>query len=724
MPWSDNKTLANKNYTDEDLLIEIKNNFRIATEAESENREEALDDLRFLYEDGAQWPDEEKNRRQLANRQCLQINILQKYCKQVAGEMRQNKVRSKVSPSDSKSDINIAQILESKVYDIEYQSNYEAVYNHAGQMMIDCGYGAWRILTRKNAKNPFTQDIYFEPIENPLNVYPDPNAKNADFSDSEYKFIINRIGKAKFKRQYNKTDDVVSNGALYDTIGTGDNEGWIDDDSVQILEYYYKEYYDVEMALMNDGRILTKEEALKEIETGENALKQGRKIGEVEVSAVPKILKTDVVTKYKIILCECTCHEILKKSEWGGKYIPIVLGIGERTNIGGKTQIKGLIRNAKDSQRMLNYWHTAAAETIALAPKAPVIMTPKMIAKYEKSWVKASTDNVPYLLHNPDPQAPYGPKPSPQPQPPVALFSEISRAEENVKSSLGMYNTDVGDQGRELSGTAIIERQKPGDRATYVYMQNLAQAIAYSSKIIVDIIPVIHDTEQDMRIRQDDGTETFVPVNTTASHAAELLEGEPEKYAGINGEELKKKLEGNTLAGNADYNKLTTGDYNVVVSTGPAYQTQREMAADNLIKIAMAGANMQPLDKYYAVASLDSPDAQEYAESIRKTIPFGVLTPKPGEKPPEPPKPSPVEQMQLEIAMKERDNQTMKGMVEQQRLVTEEAKQKKEALKIQLELREHNVKIDGDIAKLVKELSEPATNNAGNPGVSIGQPNV
>ena len=117
--------------------------YKKAVDGDSHNRTAALEDLRFL--NGDQWDAGEKQRRKTRGRPCLQINVLPKYSKQVCGEMRKNKVQIKVHPVDSKADIQLARIREGIIYNVEYLSNAEAIYDHAGKMLVDCGYGAWRV---------------------------------------------------------------------------------------------------------------------------------------------------------------------------------------------------------------------------------------------------------------------------------------------------------------------------------------------------------------------------------------------------------------------------------------------------------------------------------------------------------------------------------------------------------------------------------------------------
>ncbi len=64
-----------------------------------------------------------------------------------------------------------------------------------------------------------------------------------------------------------------------------------------------------------------------------------------------------------------------------------------------------------------------------------------------------------------------------------------------------------------------MQRQKPGDVATFAFIDNLTRSIAHSGRVINEMIPEVYDTERDVRIRNADETEDFAPVNTTAGRA-------------------------------------------------------------------------------------------------------------------------------------------------------------------------------------------------------------
>lgn len=683
----------------QDHLELAKKRLNLCIEADDHNRKEAVSTLRF--KNGEQWDMAMKQERDKLDQPTLQINVLDKYSKQVVGEMRKNKVKVKVRPVDSEADSSIAKIREGIIYNIEYLSNAEAVYDYAGQMLVDCGYGAWRVMTRYTEENPFLKEVYLERIPNPLSVYLDPNAKDANFSDAEYGFVISNIERDKFIEQYGESE--LPGGEIVTAPAGTLDEGWWNDQNVRVAEYFYKEKVKEKKALLSDGQILPYKEAEQIIADWQAIVEKAKADNPGETindSKIPRIVKEreveEVVVKWELI----TASNILDKERVPGKYIPLILVTGEETNIEGKRYIYGLFKNAKDPQRMLNYWHTAAAETIALAPKQPWLVTPKMIEGFEKSYANANRRNTPFLLYNIDPANPGAvPIRNAPGQVPPGIFAEIARAEQNIKDTIGMYNADVGDQGRELSGAAIMARQQPGDTSTYVFLDKLSKAVAFSGKVINEMIPEVYDTERDARMRNVDESENFVPINTSADKAVKAITDNPQKYSGMDKDKLKSAITKNGPT--AAFNDITKGKYDVVITTGPSFSTQRVEAASYLAQMAPAFATMGPLDKYFIVKNLDFPGADEYAEAVRKTVPPNVLPPKEGEQPPPPPPVPPKTQAEI-----------LRVEFEIERLKTERLRQQATIARLYTDLKEGQIDVKKAILDTLQELQGP-TNDRG-----------
>jgi len=673
-------TIKTKEEIKNEFLSKAKKRLQRAIESDSDNRKEALNDIQFCLPGANQWDEVELQKRNAEGRPSLSINLLPAFKDQLIGEQRHNKIKIKVKPVDSKGDINLANIREGIIYNIEYLSNAEGIQDQAFDMAVTCGYGAWRYLTRYTKENPFIQEIYMEPINNPFEVYFDPSSKSVNYEDAKYCFIIDKMPKSEFEDKYK--DYNIPTSAVLDTLGASglSDEYWCDDETVTVAEYFIKEEIKKKLCLMSDGSILEKEEALQKISENED-LRQTQQslIMEAQMNSqinapldemgnpiqiqspnVPMIPSLSIdkereVEEYKIahyiisgndIISEYKIEdgEVIPEKYFPGCYIPIVMLHGKIIYKDGKKMIYGLIRNAKTAQKEFNFWHTCAAETIALAPLAPWQATATQIKGHEKQYAESNRRLTPVLLYNHDPNAATPIPTRIQPvSPPIGIFSEVQNARDNIKSAIGMFNADVGDEGRELSGVAITARQKPGDVSTYIFFDNLKKAVEYSGKILVEMIPFIYDTERDARLQNIDDSEQFTPINTPVGGIINQVMQNPKQYSGIDIDRLKKQYQ--KEGPNSIYNDISIGKYDVRVSTGPSYTTQRLEAADNFMKFATVSNAMNPVDKYFTVKNLDFPGADEYSEVLKRMLPSGLIEPKPGDKPlpppPLPPPPSP-----------------------------------------------------------------------------------
>jgi hypothetical protein len=66
------------------------------------------------------------------------------------------------------------------------------------------------------------------------------------------------------------------------------------------------------------------------------------------------------VASHKVTQRILTGAEVLETVEWAGKYIPIVPVYGEELHVDGRRRLRSLVRDAKDPQRMFNYWSSRA----------------------------------------------------------------------------------------------------------------------------------------------------------------------------------------------------------------------------------------------------------------------------------------------------------------------------------------------------------------------------
>jgi hypothetical protein len=274
--------------------------------------------------------------------------------------------------------------------------------------------------------------------------------------------------------------------------------------------------------------------------------------------------------------------------------------------------ISGLVRNAKDAQRMYNYWTSQEAEMLALAPKAPFIGYGGQFEGYEMQWKTANTTNWPYLEVNPDVTDGAGavlplPQRAPPPLPQTGLIQAKMGAADDIKGTTGQYDASLGMQGNERSGKAILAREKQGDVGTYHYVDNLARAIRHITRQIVDMIPKIYDTQRIARIIGVDGEVDMVKFNPS--------QAEPVKEIRDQMGALIEKV----------YNP-SVGTYDVMVTTGPGYMTKRQEALDAMSQILQSNPQLWTVAGDLFIKNMDWPGAQEMAARFKKILDPKVLS--------------------------------------------------------------------------------------------------
>ena len=121
-----------------------------------------------------------------------------------------------------------------------------------------------------------------------------------------------------------------------------------------------------------------------------SAVEGSREDKELKASGL-KPLKSRMADVKKVKWLKTNGFEVLEEQDWAGKFIPVIRVVGNEYEVDGRLYVSGLIRNAKDAQRMYNYWVSQEAEMLALAPKAPFIGYGGQFEGYETQWKTANT---------------------------------------------------------------------------------------------------------------------------------------------------------------------------------------------------------------------------------------------------------------------------------------------------------------------------------------------
>jgi hypothetical protein len=472
-------------------------------------------------------------------------------------------------------------------------SDADVAYDTACDNQVVYGEGYIRILTEYTRDDSFDQDLKIGRIRNSFSVYMDPTIQDPCGSDAKWCFITEDLLKAEYERQFPDAQPISS--ILARGIGDQALSMWLSENTIRIAEYFYVDYVPSTLNLY-PGNI-----------TMFDGTPQDAKLR----AMFGQPLRSRKADRKRVMWLKTNGYEVLEEREWAGKWIPVVRVVGNEFEVDGRMFVSGLVRNAKDAQRMYNYWVSQEAEMLALAPKAPFIGYGGQFEGYEMQWKTANTTNWPYLEVNPDVQDGAGnvlPLPM-RAQPPMAqtgLIQAKMGAAEDIKATTGQYNASLGQQGNERSGRAILARQQEGDTGTYHFVDNLGRAIRYVARQLVDMIPKIYDTQRVARIIGLDGEVGMAKINP--------MQAEPVKKIVDQAGTVLEKI----------YNP-SVGVYDVVITTGPSYLTKRQEAVEAMANILQTSPQLWQVAGDLFIKNMDWPGAQEMAARFKKIIDPKVL---------------------------------------------------------------------------------------------------
>lgn len=567
--------------SEKDKLAEELEEFEEAFDAESENRTTALEDLKFARL-GEQWPDQIRKQRELDGRPILTINKLPAFIRQVVNDSRQNRPQIKVKPVDDKADVDTARIYEGLIRNIERTSKADVAYDTAVDYAVSCGFGFIRVSIDYEYDDTFDKCIKIERVANPFSVYGDPHSTSMDGSDWNRAWITDLKSEEEFEAKYKGAQKVDWEDLGYSNL----KAPWRDNDDILVCESWTREETQREILKLSSGDIV----GATEYEAGKDIF--------MMAGIVP--VTSRMAKAYKIRQRIMTGAEILEENEWQGQYLPIIPVYGEELNVEGKRYFRSLINQAKDAQRMFNYWRTTATELVALAPRVPFIGEEGAFDA-DPNWSSANTQSLPFLQYAKGSQMP-----SRQPLDggsAAGSMQEALAASDDIKSITGMYDASLGQRSNETSGRAIMARQREGDVNTFHFIDNLSRSIRHVGCVLVDLIPKVYSGERIVRIIGQDGSEEVAKIGEQPE------QGEmPEEQGGF-------------PEGVEHIYDLSVGRYDVAVDTGPSYTTKREESAQQMTEFIRSYPAAAPLIGDLLVKGLDWPQADEIAERLKAMLP-------------------------------------------------------------------------------------------------------
>jgi len=300
--------------------------------------------------------------------------------------------------------------------------------------------------------------------------------------------------------------------------------------------------------------------------------------------------------------------EILEKNDWPGSWIPIIAVTGKKMLVPRGNEIKimyaSMIRLARGPQKMLAYIASQEAEEFGMAPRAPFVGYVGQFETDKDSW--ELLNKVPRAYVQADPVVDEAtssilPLPARPAFTPNAQAYEIAKESwrRSIQASMGITPLPTAAQRQnEKSGVALDKIQSQQAIGSFHFTDNFDRAIENAGRQVNELITLVMDTPRQVGVRQPDDTHDMM-------HVAPGGQGAPPDVAP------------------EDTFDPTKGEFDVTISTGMSYQSQREEASafvDTLIG-EMANLPLPPQAKATLLArAISLKDIGPIGDELAKII--------------------------------------------------------------------------------------------------------
>jgi hypothetical protein len=662
---SGDSTAASKD--DQKLLDRIRKRFDYMVKAWKDIWAEAELDQQALSPSGP-WKKEDRDARE-GVRPCLHLDQLTQYINALINEVRSNPIALKIDPAGEGSDKNTAELRANRIREIEYASNAMQAYQTAFEGAVSHSFGVFGITIEYKSWDSAQREIKVRRFANPYSVLADPDTKEADRSDMQDAFVLDRVLKSDFERLYPKAT-ITSFGADVTSLAPL----WFDDDSIQRAEYWYtvktpRRLFLVELSPGKQHKFFADELESYRIRQKTLILKDG--------TALP-LLHDRETEEPKIHKCLTNGVEILDQTDWPGKWIPIIPVIGkekyERHDNKIKRVIDSYIRMARDGQMLFDYYKTNEAEVVGQSSKnlrigyegqfetatdwTNINKIPTAFAE-----VKAHTEEVPSEV-----------LPIPRfdsYEPPIqALEIGAESARRSIQAAVASYGYTRLDDTNVKSGVALKQVQQQNDMGNFHFIDNYKIALRHGGRIINDLLDDVESEPMDVGTRTLDDKHEVVRINE------EMKDGKINQY------------------------RLTDeAQHEVTISTGPNFQSQREAGVkmgESLVA-NMANLPLEPVQKQKLLAKIIK---QQQLGPIGDQM-EEIISPEPEEGQGIPP------QVQQAMAQMQQQLQLAQAALEQLQAENVQLQQKLDAKILDIDSRENieALKAEIELAKLASTES-------------------
>jgi Phage P22-like portal protein len=534
-------------------------------------REESSVDRRYAA--GDPWDKQDRLKREEAGRPCISLDELNQYLNQYNNTLRQNKRAIQVIPKGSGANDEDATRRENIIRGIENECNAQEAYITMAENAAMSSYGYLLLGTayrddvaddEEADERLFEQKITITRVANPDMILLNPGFEKADASDVEDGFVLKRIKRAEFSRKYPNADK-----QSFTPDDLRQAKDWISEKDLQIAEYWKIHKTPKKLLLLRHKQ--EGQEILVPVWADDL---EGRKPPKDEVA------RERMVEIKKVVQYITNGLEILDEIDWMGSRIPIISCFGKELWLdegsGAKRKLLSMIRLARDPQMLFAYMCTQEAEEAKMTPKSPFMGAKGQFESARASWEMILEQPFAFIEYDTvlDAAANGGALPPPARLPWSPNFQSYEIAKDSIRRSIqaamGISPLPTAAQrDSEKSGVALERISTQESIGSFHFTDNFDRALQNLGWQVNELITPIYDTAREVPVQKADGKSAVLQIIGNSSHplkddGAYELQGLPANQDGSPVEHLH----------------TGKGEFDVTISTGPSYQSQREQASE------------------------------------------------------------------------------------------------------------------------------------------------
>jgi hypothetical protein len=477
-------------------------------------------------------------------------------------------------------------------------------------------------------------------------LYWDVGAEEVNKTDGMVCGYVARMTRKKFREVYGKdlegkilkdfgvsaTKEEIA--LTVDPAMKDESFSWADDEGITINHFYKRTMVKDMLFKLSNGKILNQEEMDELIEKSQEMTAQLQQqqmlMGEysgieeqpmqppMEVEEEPmdgEVLEADnIITLYdegqpvriedsretkrsKIMHYEIAGDYELDKSECPCDDLPLIfMDQNSYYDKSGKQICRPFIIDAVDAQRYINYLGTQSAFILKISRYDQFMASKKNVQSLDtqRTWKDPYTVQG-ALLYD---ESPSGAKPE-QLRPPelsVSLTQQYQRAIEDLYTSTGLYPTQLGQQGNEISAVAIDARTRQGSYSTYVAFNSVNRAISAGGNIVNQMVPRVYDSERVINLMTPDKGRQNVTINQ-----------QMDDY----GAQVK--------------NDIRKGTFEVRLQAGASYEGQKAQALESLNMVLQANPQLLNLFADLYAENLPLVNTIEIKNRLKTIVPPAII---------------------------------------------------------------------------------------------------